>query len=143
MLLVASVMTVMALLCHIAPAAMIRLFSSDPEVVAVGDEFLRIASWNFIASGVIFVSGSMFQAMGNAMPSLIASFVRLLLVAVPAFLPSRLPGFQLWWIWYLSVAAIALQMGLVLLLLRSEFRKRLNFAASPAPAQVPEAIPAG
>ncbi len=143
MLLVASVMTVMALLCHIAPAAMIRLFSSDPEVVAVGDEFLRIASWNFIASGVIFVSGSMFQAMGNAMPSLIASFVRLLLVAVPAFLLSRLPGFQLWWIWYLSVAAIALQMGLVLLLLRSEFRKRLNFAASPAPAQVPEAIPAG
>ena len=42
MLLVGSVMTVMALLCHIAPAAMIGLFSSDPEVVAVGDEFLRI-----------------------------------------------------------------------------------------------------
>ena len=140
--LVGGVMTAMALLCHIAPAAMIRVFSTDPEVVAVGDEYLRIASWNFIASGVIFVCGSMFQAMGNAMPSLIASLVRLLLVAIPAFLLAKLPGFQLWWIWYLTVVSIAIQMGLVLLLLRSEFRKRLNFGTAPGPHPVPEAMPA-
>lgn len=140
--LVAGVMTVMALLCHLAPAAMIRLFSTDPGVVAVGDEYLRIASWNFIASGVIFVCGSMFQAMGNAMPSLTASIVRLLLVAIPAFALATLPGFELWWIWYLTVTSIALQMGLVLLLLRREFRKRLNFGTAAAPHPVPEAMPA-
>src|SRR5207249_6513672 len=40
-----SVMVVFALLCHVAPAAMVRVFSSDPQVVTVGDEYLRIASW--------------------------------------------------------------------------------------------------
>jgi len=85
----------------------------------------------------------MFQAMGNAMPSLIASLVRLVLVAIPAFALAKVPGFELWWIWYLTVVSIALQMGLVLLLLRREFRKRLNFATAAEPHPLPEAMPAG
>ena len=64
---------------------------------------------------------SMFQAMGNTIPALIASFTRILLVAIPAFLLSRLPGFQLHWIWYLSVGATNVQLALNLLLLRREF----------------------
>ena len=52
-------------------------------VVAVGDEYLRIISWNFVASGIIFVGSSMFQAIGNTIPPLITSFLRLVLVAVP------------------------------------------------------------
>jgi putative MATE family efflux protein len=46
----AAVMALFAVLCHIAPAALIGIFSSDPEVVSVGDEYLRIISWNFVAS---------------------------------------------------------------------------------------------
>ena len=130
---VAAVMIALALLCHIAPAAMIRLFSSDPQVVAVGEEYLRIVSWNFISSGIVFVTGSMFQAMGNALPSLMASFVRIIFVAIPAFLLSRVPGFELRWVWYLTVVSIALQMGLALLLLRREFRIRMNFEPMPLP----------
>src|SRR5206468_1989186 len=83
----------MAVLCHIAPAAMIRVFSRDPQVVAVGDEYLRIVSWNFVASGIVFVGSSMFQAIGNTVPSLLSSFVRIVVVALPAFWLSRLPGF--------------------------------------------------
>ncbi len=44
-----------------------------PTAVAVGEEYLHIVAFNFVASGVIFVSSSMFQAMGNTMPSLITS----------------------------------------------------------------------
>src|SRR6185369_2335919 len=121
-----SVMTVFALLCHIAPAAMIRWFSSDPQVVAVGEEYLRIVSWNFVASGVVFVASSMFQALGNTLPALVTSFVRILVVAVPAFLLARVPGFALNWIWYLSIAAVALQMLLSLWLLRRELRLKLD-----------------
>lgn len=128
---VAAVMTLLAMLCHIAPAAMVRLFSDDPQVVSVGDEYLRIVSWNFIASGVVFVAGSMFQAMGNAVPSLLASAVRLILVAIPAFLLARLPGFELRWIWYLTVVSVTIQMALSLMLLRREFGRRLNFAPAP------------
>ena len=124
-------MVVLVILCHLASAALIRLFSTDPQVIAVGDEYLRIISWNFVASGVVFVGSSMFQAIGNTLPSLLASFVRILIVAVPAFLLSRLPGFGLRWIWYLSVAAVTVQMVMSLLLLRREFRRRLSFEAAP------------
>jgi Na+-driven multidrug efflux pump len=124
-------MIVFALLAHIAPAALIGIFSDDPAVIAVGDEYLRISSWNFVASGLIFVSSSMFQAMGNTIPSLVTSFTRIVLVAIPAFVLSRQPGFEMRWIWYLSVIAVALQMSLNLLILQREFRVRL----APAPAR--------
>ena len=58
-------MLVLVGLCHVAPAALIGVFSTDPAVVAVGEEYLRIVSWNFVASGLVFVASSMFQAMGN------------------------------------------------------------------------------
>ena len=121
-------MALFAMLAHIAPAALIGVFSSDPVVIAFGDEYLRISSWNFIASGLIFVTASMFQAMGNTMPSLVTSGTRVVAVAVPAFLLSRLPGFEMRWIWYMSVAAVALQMCMNLLILQREFRVRLSFA---------------
>jgi putative MATE family efflux protein len=134
-----GVMLVFALLCHVAPAAMIRVFSRDPNVVAVGEEYLRIVSWNFLASGVVFVASSMFQAMGNTLPSLFSSFVRIVAAVVPAVLLSRLPHFELRWLWYLSVGSVALQMVVSLLLLRRQFRISLNFAPATAPAVTAEA----
>lgn len=123
-------MVAFAVLAHIAPAALIGIFSTDPAVIAVGDEYLRISSWNFVASGLIFVTASMFQAMGNTIPSLVTSFTRILLVGVPAIVLSRFPGFEMRWIWYLSVAGVAIQMGLNLLILRREFRVRMPAAES-------------
>jgi putative MATE family efflux protein len=126
-------MIALGLVCHLAPGAMIRVFSRDTQVVAVGEEYLRIISWTFVASGVIFVSSSMFQAMGNALPALTASSLRLVLVALPAFVLSRNPGFELRWIWYLSVVAVTIQMLTSLLLLRREFHRRLQFAEVGTP----------
>jgi putative MATE family efflux protein len=122
----ALVMLVFTVLCQVAPEAMIRLFSADPAVIAVGSEYLRIISWTSVASGIIFVNASMFQAMGNTIPPLVASFIRILLVAIPLWLIVRLPGFNLRWIWYLSVAATILQL-LMNLLLKRELRRRLRF----------------
>lgn len=119
-------MVVFSLICHIAPAAMIGVFSHDPQVIAVGEEYLRIVSWNFAASGIVFVASSTFQAIGNTVPPLLTSFIRIALVALPAFPLSRAPGFELRWIWYLSVVAVAAQMTMSLLLLRREFRLRLD-----------------
>lgn len=126
-----GLMLLFALFCHIAPDATVRFFSEDPQVVAVGDEYLRIVSWNFIASGIIFVGSSMFQAIGNTIPPLVTSFLRLVLVAVPVILLSRHPGFALRWIWYLSVASVTLQLVMSLLLLRRELNLRLRFDTVP------------
>jgi putative MATE family efflux protein len=124
-LLASGVMIVSALLCQLVPSPLIRVFSSDPAVVAVGEEYLRISAWNFLASGVIFVASSTFQALGNTLPALATSLLRLLLVAVPAVILSRLPGFELHWIWYLSVASIVVQMMASLWLLNREFTLKL------------------
>src|SRR5262245_5122860 len=131
--LAASAMVFFAIVCHIAPAAMVRVFSSDPHVIAVGEEYLRIVSWNFVASGVIFVASSMFQALGNTIPAMVSSFVRILLVAIPSIMMSHAAGFELRWIWYLSVGAVAIQMILSLLLLRREFGLKLGPAEALRP----------
>ncbi len=123
----AGVMFLFAIACHIAPAALIGIFSSDHGAIAVGEEYLRIVSWNYVASGLIFVASSMFQAMGNTIPSLVTSGVRFAIVAIPSVLMSRMQGFQLHWIWYLSVGAVLVQLTLSMLLLRREFGRRLRF----------------
>ncbi|HJY33927.1 MAG TPA: MATE family efflux transporter [Vicinamibacterales bacterium] len=122
----AVLMAAFAVLCHIAPAAMVRIFSQDPQVVSVGEEYLRVISWGFVATGVVFVASSTFQAMGNTLPSLATSFLRVLIVAIPVMLLSRQPGFELRWIWYLSVGAVLLQVVASLWLLWREFELRLT-----------------
>ena len=125
-------MAVLVAICQLFPAALIRVFSPDPAVVAVGEEYLRIVSWNYLAAGLVFVTASMFQAMGNTRPSLIASGVRVVVVAIPVFVLSTFPGFRLSWVWYLTVVSVTLQLALSLWLLRRELSARLAFDA-PAP----------
>jgi len=133
-LMAAGVMALFALASHIAPRALVGIFTNDPAVIAVGEEYLRIVSWNYVASGLVFVASSMFQAMGNTLPSLISSAVRVVLIVFPALVLSRLPGFQLRTIWYLAVGAVLVHLALSMLLLSREFRRRLKFAAPQARA---------
>jgi Na+-driven multidrug efflux pump len=137
-----SVMLSLSLLCQVRPALLIRAFSADPDVLAVGAEFLAIISWNFVAQGIIFTCGGMFQALGNTLPSLASSASRIVSFALPAIWLSSRPGFELRHLWYLSVATVLLQMTLSLLLLAREYRRRLAGRAPAAPPAVPVAEPA-
>jgi len=119
-------MLLFTVVVQFTPAAMIRVFSADPSVIAVGSDYLRILSLTFVLSGVVFISSSMFQAMGNTMPSLVTSFMRIVLVTVLAFGLAPRPGFQLQWVWYLSIASVILQAVMILALVRREFRRRLG-----------------
>jgi putative MATE family efflux protein len=130
----AAVMVIVTLLCHIAPDALIRVFNRDPAVVSYGSEYLRIISWNFVASGVVFVSSSVFQGMGNTLPPLASSLMRLLLFAIPAYALASHPGFQMRHVWYVSLAAVWVQTCLNLWLLRREFGRKLDFPGVPAGA---------
>ena len=135
--LAAGVMAVWAVGCYFFATPMVRLFSADADVIAVGEQYLRIIAFTFVGSGLVFVSSSMFQALGNTLPPLAASFGRMLLTAVPAILLSRMPGFELKWIWYLSAGTILFQVVTILLLLQREYRLRLGSASFFAPASVP------
>jgi MATE family, multidrug efflux pump len=132
-LLEAAIMAVITLLCQIAPGALIALFTSDPKVIEVGTDFLRIMSWNFIATGLIFCCSGMFQAMGNTWPALMSGASRIVLFGIPALWLSLQPDFHLHTVWKVSVATILLQAGISYVLVQREMRKKLAFA-QPTPA---------
>jgi Na+-driven multidrug efflux pump len=112
-------------MCQWQSAWLIRPFSSEPHVVAVGAQFLTIISWNFVASGIIFTCSSTFQGLGNTWPSLVSSASRLVTFVGPAVWLSRQPWFEIRHLWYLSVATISVQAITSLILVRRELQRRL------------------
>ena len=139
-----GIMLVLSTITWLAAASFIRIFSNDPAVVAAGEEYLHVAAFNFVASGAIFVSSSMFQAMGNTFPALLTSGTRMVLISVPVLWLTTRPGFTMLWVWYISAAGVFIQLGLNLWLLQREFRLRLRFDGTAAPVGAPPAaVPAG
>jgi Na+-driven multidrug efflux pump len=136
-----AVMVALTIVCQLASDHMVGIFNSDPAVIAVGTEYLHIISWNFVASGLVFVTSSMFQGMGNTLPSLGSSCLRLLIFAVPGYVLAQQPGFTLRTLWYLSVASVLIQVTVALWLLHREFDRKLTFAelAAVGAAPLPEA----
>ena len=110
---------------YLAAPQLIGIFSSDPEVLHVGVDYLHIVTLNFVASGITFVSASMFQGMGNTLPSLATSVLRIVVGIAPAVVLSGRPEFALTWIWWFTVVSTTLQMALNLVLLQREFRIKL------------------
>jgi Na+-driven multidrug efflux pump len=119
-------MLALTLLCQLAPGPLMHLFTADPAVVAVGADYLRVVSWNFLATGIVFVSSSMFQAMGNTLPPLGASALRMALFAGLAGAVSRQLDFELRDVWYISVATVMAQLVITVWLLRREFARKLG-----------------
>jgi putative MATE family efflux protein len=128
--LAATSMLIAAAAIFIFATPLMRIFTRDPAVVEVGVEYLRIVAITFVGSGITFVSSSMFQAMGNTIPSLATSALRLFVSIIPAILLSRVAGFHLTWIWYVGVVAVFLQMTVNLILLQREFRLKLGTSIS-------------
>jgi putative MATE family efflux protein len=125
-----ALMVTVLVFCQVEAERMVRFFTSDAAVVDVAAGFLHIISWNFVATGLIFTCSSMFQALGNTVPSVISSGTRIVTFAVPAIWLSTRPGFQIRHIWLLSVATVLVQLAVSLLLLRREFRRRLSPSAA-------------
>ena len=48
-------MVVSAIVCYTFAAQLMSVFSHDPDVIAIGVEYLHIVAWSFVASGVVFV----------------------------------------------------------------------------------------
>jgi putative MATE family efflux protein len=125
LLMTCGVMLLLTLICQVQSAWLIRPFSKEPSVVAVGAQFLTIISWNFVATGIIFTCSSTFQGLGNTWPSLASSASRLITFVGPAIWLSGQPWFQLHHLWYLSVATVSVQALTSLVLIRREFWRRL------------------
>lgn len=120
-----AVMLVVTLLCQWRPEWLVRGFTSEPEVIEVATQFLRLISWNFAASGLIFTCSGIFQGLGHTWPALGSSASRLLTFMLPAIWLSTQPWLEIDHVWYLSVTSVWLQAGLSIVLLRRVMQDRL------------------
>jgi putative MATE family efflux protein len=128
------VMLSVMVLCQWRPEALVSFFSTEPEVVEVGALFLRMISWNFAMGGITFICSGLFQALGNTLPALASSLVRLFVYALPAIWLTTQPGYKLEHIWYLSIVAAVTQMLVSVMLLRKQMRLQLGSPAATQPA---------
>lgn len=127
-----AIMLLLTLLCQWRPEWLIGGFSAEPAVVAVGAQYLRIISWNFVATALVFTCSGMFQALGNTLPALFSSASRLITFVLPVLLLAARPGFSLRQVWLVSVASVTVQAVLSLWLVRRELRRRLPAGESAA-----------
>jgi putative MATE family efflux protein len=127
-----SVMVVVGVGIQFAADGMVGVFSPDPAVIAVGADYLRIVGWGFAASGIVFVTSSLFQALGRTLPPLLTSTVRNIVVLGPVVWLAARPGFELRTIWYLSLAAVVVHAVANWLLVR----RQLLIAEAATPAVV-------
>jgi putative MATE family efflux protein len=126
------IMVCLTLFSQWGATVLIRGFTKDPGAIAVGSQYLKIASWNFLASGVVFTTSAVFQGLGNTLPAVYSSASRLITFVAPSLWLASQPNFQLVQLWYVSVASVTLQAALSLWLVRNEFRQRVP--AIPAAA---------
>jgi putative MATE family efflux protein len=118
------------------PEVLVAFFTPEAEAQAVGATFLRIISWTFIAQGVVFTCSGVFQGLGNTIPAMLSSAIRLGVFVPLAVWLSAQPAFRLDEVWYLSVSTVWLQGVVSYLLIRQQFKRRLVDAPRPAPAIV-------
>ncbi|MEA3133915.1 MAG: hypothetical protein QOG17_1761 [Gammaproteobacteria bacterium] len=136
----AIIMALLTLLCQLRSAWLIQAFTTEPTAMAVGAQFLRVVSWNFVASGFVFTCSALFQGLGNTIPSLLSSMIRIVGFLIPAFWLAARPEFQLVQLWYVSVASQALQALVSLWLVRGQFRRILRVRSAAEPVHAATAL---
>lgn len=91
---------------QLMPDRMLNLFEASEHMKMIGVPALRIISLHFIFAGFNIIGGSMFQALGNAVYSMLTSICRQLCVLLPAaFLLSLAGNVNLVW-WAFPIAEV-------------------------------------
>ena len=87
------------LVFQVMPDSLLGLFDASETMLAIGRPALRIISISFLLAGFSIVCGSMFQALGNGVYSMLVSIARQLIVLLPvAYLLSRTGNIDMvWW----------------------------------------------
>ena len=78
---------------------LLMLFQADEEMLSIGVPALRIISLSFLFAGYCIIVGSVFQALGNGVYSLIISVARQLVCILPlAWFFARTFGLHAVWL---------------------------------------------
>lgn len=101
------IMLVGLLIFQLIPDKLLLLFNASVDMLAIGIPAFRTISISYVFAGFCVVVGSVFQAMGNGMMSLLVSLARQIGVLLPAaYLLAQTGSVNMVW-WAFPIAEIA------------------------------------
>ena len=120
-----AIMLVGLAIFQIFPEQLLYLFDASENMMGIGVPALRIISLSFLFAGYCIVIGSVFQALGNGVYSLITSAARQLVCILPAawFFAAE---FGLHAVWYAFPLAEIISVVLMTVLFRRIYQKKIQ-----------------
>lgn len=113
------------LLFQLIPGPLLGIFNASPDMLAIGIPALRIIGISFLFAGYCIVLGSVFQALGNGIYSMIVSLARQLFAILPvAYLLARIFGLDMVW-WSFPIAELV-SMALTTYYFRKIYREKIS-----------------
>ena len=95
---------------QIFPAQLLLLFDASDTMLSIGIPALRIISCSFLLAGFCIICGTMFQALGNGVYSMIVSIARQLVVLLPVAYLLSLTG-DVTYVWFAFPIAELVSLG--------------------------------
>ena len=101
------------------PGLLLSFFDASEEMLAIGVPALRTIALSFLLAWFCIIAGTVFQALGHAVFSLIVSVMRQLVVLVPAaYILAKLGGLHaVWWSFPIAELMSGLVSGVFLVLI--------------------------
>lgn len=106
-----AIMSIGVVLFELFPEPLFLLFGASEHMLGMGVPALRIIGWHFPIAAFCIVTGSVFQAVGKAVYSMINSICRQLVVLLPAaFLLAQLGDVNYVWFAFLIAETVSMIM---------------------------------
>ena len=120
-MLVAFCLTFIGFLCFEGiPQILLGMFNASDEMLTIGVPALRIIGIHYLIAWFCIIAGTVFQALGKAVFSMIVSIMRQLFVLIPAaYILAKLGGLHVVW-WSFPIAEV------ISLMVSSFFLVRIN-----------------
>ena len=120
-----GIMLIGLIIFQVFPEGLLKLFNASDHMLEIGVPALRIISTSFLFAGYCIILGSVFQALGNGVYSLIVSVARQLLCILPlAYVFARVAGLHA--VWYSFPLAELISVTLTTILFRRIYVKKLK-----------------
>jgi putative MATE family efflux protein len=106
------------------PGQLLGFFDASADMLAIGIPALRTIAIHFLVAWFCIVTGSLFQAVGNALYSMYISIARQLVVLLPAaYILAKIGGLSMIW-WCFPIAEV-MSMMISLICLRRTMKTKL------------------
>lgn len=116
-ILAVCIMATGLMVMQIFPTQLLSIFNASEHMLSIGVVALRLISLSFVFAGYCIIMGSVFQALGNGVYSMIISIVRQMVVLLPvAYLFSLTGNLDMVWMAFPIAELFSLTLSTVFLI---------------------------